>query len=208
MAMNIDRHVKAHRDLYDHLANGDLEKAKVTKAFYDEYFAVLDLAAEFYLETVRIAAAIPATGFGSYIPHVQDHRDHPGHNADRSLPPRHLHALEEEIAGRIRIQEAARSCGLADPVLHRMRDRLCGRKIDLSVLDLTAHRTLLIFVELGRNDIRLVIFEPQAMQQRAQSRTAFVNEAKFLFDPGTDLARRARQRRADVSFQSVFLRGT
>src|SRR5271154_681926 len=46
------------------------------------------------------------------------------------------------------------------------------------------------------------------MQQRNQSRTAFVNEAKFLFDPGTDLARRARQRRADVSFQSVFLRGT
>src|SRR5271155_4661275 len=46
------------------------------------------------------------------------------------------------------------------------------------------------------------------MQQRDQSGTAFVNEAKFLFDPGTDLARRARQRRADESFQSVFLRGT
>jgi polyhydroxyalkanoate depolymerase len=54
MAMNIERHVKAHRDLYDHLANGDLEKAKVTKAFYDEYFAVLDLAEEFYIETVRL----------------------------------------------------------------------------------------------------------------------------------------------------------
>src|SRR5271167_1930916 len=54
MAMNIERHVKAHRDLYDHLANGELEKAAVTKAFYDEYFAVLDLAAEFYLETVRL----------------------------------------------------------------------------------------------------------------------------------------------------------
>src|SRR5271157_1428402 len=67
---------------------------------------------------------------------------------------------------------------------------------------------LLVLVELGRNDIRLVIFEPQAMQQRDQPRTAFVNEAKFLFDPGTDLARRARQRRADESFQSVFLRGT
>jgi poly(3-hydroxybutyrate) depolymerase len=54
MTMNIERHLKAHRDLYDHLANGDFEKAKVTKAFYDEYFAVLDLAAEFYLETVRL----------------------------------------------------------------------------------------------------------------------------------------------------------
>ena len=54
MSMNIERHVKAHRDLYDHIVNGEIEKAKATKAFYDEYFAVLDLTAEFYLETVRL----------------------------------------------------------------------------------------------------------------------------------------------------------
>ncbi len=54
MSMNIDRHVKAHRDLYDNLSRGEIEKAKLTKDFYDEYFAVLDLSAEFYLETVRI----------------------------------------------------------------------------------------------------------------------------------------------------------
>src|SRR6202142_3665496 len=54
MSMNIDRHVKAHRELYENLANGEIEKAAMTKAFYDEYFAVLDLTAEFYLETVRI----------------------------------------------------------------------------------------------------------------------------------------------------------
>jgi polyhydroxyalkanoate depolymerase len=53
MSMNLERHLKAHRDLYDHLANGDHEKAQATKAFYDEYFAVLDLTAEFYLETVE-----------------------------------------------------------------------------------------------------------------------------------------------------------
>jgi polyhydroxyalkanoate depolymerase len=52
MSMNIDRHRKAHLDLYECLANGDLEKARPTIAFYDEYFAVLDLTAEFYLETV------------------------------------------------------------------------------------------------------------------------------------------------------------
>ena len=51
MSMNIDRHVKAHRELYENLANGEAEKAAITKAFYDEYFAVLDLTAEFYLET-------------------------------------------------------------------------------------------------------------------------------------------------------------
>jgi poly(3-hydroxybutyrate) depolymerase len=54
MSMNIERHVKAHKELYENLANGELEKAAVTKAFYDEYFAVLDLTAEFYLETVRL----------------------------------------------------------------------------------------------------------------------------------------------------------
>src|SRR5580704_5161383 len=54
MRMNIDRHVKAHRELYENLANGEAEKAAITKAFYDEYFAVLDLTAEFYLETVRL----------------------------------------------------------------------------------------------------------------------------------------------------------
>jgi poly(3-hydroxybutyrate) depolymerase len=63
MSMNIERHLKAHRELYDNLAKGELEKAQVTKAFYDEYFAVLDLSAEFYLETVRLVFqdhALPA----------------------------------------------------------------------------------------------------------------------------------------------------
>jgi len=54
MSMNMDRHVKAHRELYEHLANGEIDKAEATKLFYDEYFAVLDLTAEFYLETVRL----------------------------------------------------------------------------------------------------------------------------------------------------------
>ena len=53
MSMNLDRHRKAHIELYENLAAGNIEKAMVTKAFYDEYFAVLDLAAEFYLETVQ-----------------------------------------------------------------------------------------------------------------------------------------------------------
>jgi poly(3-hydroxybutyrate) depolymerase len=54
MSMNIERHLKAHRELYEHIAKGDVAKAAQTKSFYDEYFAVLDLTAEFYLETVRL----------------------------------------------------------------------------------------------------------------------------------------------------------
>lgn len=52
MSMNINRHYTAHQELYEHLRNGEHEKANLIKTFYDEYFAVLDLAAEFYLETV------------------------------------------------------------------------------------------------------------------------------------------------------------
>ncbi len=54
MSMNLQRHIKAHQDLYENLAKGEDAKAAQTKAFYDEYFAVLDLSAEFYLETVRL----------------------------------------------------------------------------------------------------------------------------------------------------------
>ena len=53
MAMNMDRHRKAHQNLYDHLAAGRHEEARKIKEFYDEYFAVLDLTEEFYLETLE-----------------------------------------------------------------------------------------------------------------------------------------------------------
>ncbi|MCO6187505.1 polyhydroxyalkanoate depolymerase [Rhizobium sp. L1K21] len=52
MSMNMDRHRTAHRKLYDHLAKGETEAAEKIKTFYDEYFAVLDLSEEFYIETI------------------------------------------------------------------------------------------------------------------------------------------------------------
>jgi polyhydroxyalkanoate depolymerase len=53
LAMNLERHVSAHINLIDHLAAGEAEDAAASRHFYDEYFAVLDLTAEFYLETVK-----------------------------------------------------------------------------------------------------------------------------------------------------------
>jgi polyhydroxyalkanoate depolymerase len=76
MSMNLERHLKAHRELYEHLANGDLDRAAVTKAFYDEYFAVLDLTAEFYLETVRLIFQEHALPMGKLEWH--GHRVDPG----------------------------------------------------------------------------------------------------------------------------------
>jgi len=52
MSMNMDRHGSAHRELYQLLADGKQVEANKIKTFYEEYFAVLDMTAEFYLETV------------------------------------------------------------------------------------------------------------------------------------------------------------
>jgi poly(3-hydroxybutyrate) depolymerase len=53
LSMNLDRHKKSFQDLYQHLVDGDIDKANVIRVFYEEYLAVNDLPAEFYLETVE-----------------------------------------------------------------------------------------------------------------------------------------------------------
>ena len=53
MAMNLDRHVTAHWDMYKHLVQGDGDSAEKHRDFYDEYLAVMDLTAEYYLQTVE-----------------------------------------------------------------------------------------------------------------------------------------------------------
>ncbi|BBD00224.1 MULTISPECIES: polyhydroxyalkanoate depolymerase [Sphingobium] len=52
MAMNMERHSSQHRELYQLLADGKTVEADKIKNFYEEYFAVLDMTKEFYLETV------------------------------------------------------------------------------------------------------------------------------------------------------------
>src|SRR3712207_1868923 len=53
MSMNLDRHVTAHHDLFRHLIAGDGDSAEKHREFYDEYLAVMDLTAEFYLQTLE-----------------------------------------------------------------------------------------------------------------------------------------------------------
>ncbi|ACL63274.1 polyhydroxyalkanoate depolymerase [Methylobacterium nodulans] len=62
MGMNLDRHLTAHRDMFKHLVQGDGDSAAKHREFYDEYLAVMDLTAEFFLQTVEtvfIAHALP-----------------------------------------------------------------------------------------------------------------------------------------------------
>ena len=53
MSMNKDRHANAFKDYYKHLVADEFDKAEITRTFYEEYLAVADLAADFYLETVE-----------------------------------------------------------------------------------------------------------------------------------------------------------
>jgi polyhydroxyalkanoate depolymerase len=53
ISMNMSRHVRAHLDLFGHIVKGEDAKADAKRKFYDEYFSIADLPAEFYLETVQ-----------------------------------------------------------------------------------------------------------------------------------------------------------
>ena len=52
MSMNLDRHITAHKEFFMHLVKHDGDGAEKHRDFYDEYLAVMDLTAEFYLQTV------------------------------------------------------------------------------------------------------------------------------------------------------------
>jgi poly(3-hydroxybutyrate) depolymerase len=53
MTMNLDRHITAHVDMFKHLVRGDGESVEATRAFYDEFMSVMDLPADFYLQTIK-----------------------------------------------------------------------------------------------------------------------------------------------------------
>ncbi|MCA1246016.1 polyhydroxyalkanoate depolymerase [Massilia sp. MS-15] len=53
IAMNPGRHAQSHREFYQHLVRGDDDSAEAHRQFYDEYNAVLDMPAEYYLETIK-----------------------------------------------------------------------------------------------------------------------------------------------------------
>ena len=54
VAMNADRHIDAHRQFFNHLIVGDGDSAAAHRRFYDEYNAVLDMPAEYYLDTIKV----------------------------------------------------------------------------------------------------------------------------------------------------------
>lgn len=53
LSMNLDRHITAHQRYFDHMVEGDCDSVEQHKRFYEEYLSVMDLPAEFFLQTVK-----------------------------------------------------------------------------------------------------------------------------------------------------------
>jgi poly(3-hydroxybutyrate) depolymerase len=77
VSMNLDRHIEAHKQLFLNLVRGDGDSAQKHKEFYDEYLAVMDLAAEYYLQTVDTVFVRHALPLGEMT-----HRGRPVNPAD------------------------------------------------------------------------------------------------------------------------------
>lgn len=74
MAMNLDRHVEAHWQMFQHLVQGDGEPLAAKRRFYDEYRSVMDLTAEFYLQTIEAVFLEHSLPRGEFM--------HRGHRVD------------------------------------------------------------------------------------------------------------------------------
>ncbi|KTW04183.1 esterase, partial [Sphingomonas sanguinis] len=69
MSMNLGNHMISHWEMFKHLVQGDGESADSTKRFYDEYRAVCDMTAEFYLQTVELVFQRHALPKGEMLHH-------------------------------------------------------------------------------------------------------------------------------------------
>ncbi len=67
MTMNLERHTSAHKKLFDNLVKGDCDSVQQHKDFYDEYLAVMDLPAEFYVQTVETVFQTHALPLGTLM---------------------------------------------------------------------------------------------------------------------------------------------
>ncbi|RMD89109.1 MAG: polyhydroxyalkanoate depolymerase [Alphaproteobacteria bacterium] len=95
MSMNLGDHLERHRDFFLHLVAGDGESAEATRAFYEEYRSVMDLTAEFYLQTVETVFQRHALPRGIFV--HRDRRVDPG--AIRRTPLLCIEGEHDDISG-------------------------------------------------------------------------------------------------------------
>ena len=106
VSMNLDRHIEAHKQLFLNLVRGDGDSAQKHKEFYDEYLAVMDLAAEYYLQTVDTVFVRHALPLGQMT-----HRGRPVNPADiRRIGLLTVEGEHDDISGVGQTEAAHRLC--------------------------------------------------------------------------------------------------
>ncbi len=111
MSMNYERHVDAHVDQFHHLIRGDGDSAAAHRGFYDEYLAVMDLTAEFYLDTVEMVFQKHALPLGEFM--HRDRKVRPEAIRDTALMT--VEGEQDDITGRGQTEAALALCpNLAD----------------------------------------------------------------------------------------------
>nr|WP_251134090.1 polyhydroxyalkanoate depolymerase [Rhodomicrobium sp. Az07] len=106
MAMNLDRHMRAHKDLFVDLVKGDGDSVEKHKEFYDEYLAVMDLAAEYYIQTID----------GVFVKHLLPRGEmrHRGHavnlSAIRRVALMTIEGEKDDITGHGQTEAAVHLC--------------------------------------------------------------------------------------------------
>jgi len=106
VSMNLDRHIEAHKQLFLNLVRGDGDSAQKHKEFYDEYLAVMDLAAEYYLQTVDTVFVRHALPRGEMT-----HRGRPVNPADiRRTGLLTIEGEHDDISGVGQTEAAHRLC--------------------------------------------------------------------------------------------------
>ncbi len=106
MSMNLDRHIMAHHEFFNQLVSGDGDSAEKHREFYDEYLAVMDLTAEFYLQTVDTVFIRQALAKGEMM-----HRDRPVEPAAiRNTALMTVEGEKDDISGIGQTKAAHRLC--------------------------------------------------------------------------------------------------
>jgi len=106
MTMNLDRHVGAYLNLFNHMVEGDGDSAEQHRKFYDEYLSVMDLPAEFYLQTLKSAFMDHALPCGTMK--WRDRKVHPAAIEQTALFT--IEGEKDDITGRGQTEAAQDLC--------------------------------------------------------------------------------------------------
>ncbi len=114
MTMNLDRHMSAHHDLFNHLVVGDGDSAEKHKDFYDEYLSVMDMTAEFFLQTVKTVFVEHQLPEGTMV--------HRGMPVDLSLIKCGLMTIEGELDDISGVGQTEAAHGLCSSISDKKRE--------------------------------------------------------------------------------------